>query len=79
VWPGFYTGGRMNRFQLEQQIMNCWQVCEDIDAVYQVGGYREMTEDELANALLGLKTIYQLKFEILMQTFETMIRQGTIK
>jgi hypothetical protein len=69
----------MNRFQLEQQIMNCWQVCDDIDAVYQVGGYREMTEDELANALLGLKTIYQLKFEILMQTFETMIRQGNIK
>lgn len=69
----------MNRFDLEQQIMNCWQVCEDIDAVYQVGGTRVMTEDELANALLGLKTIYQLKFEILMQTFETMIRQGTIK
>jgi hypothetical protein len=69
----------MNRFDLEQQIMNCWQVCEDIDAVYQVGGYREMTEDELANALLGLKTIYQLKFEILMQTFEVMLRQGTIK
>ena len=69
----------MNRFDLEQQIMNCWQVCEDIDAVYQVGGNREMTEDELANALLGLKTIYQLKFEILMQTFETMLRQGTIK
>lgn len=69
----------MNRFDLEQQIMNCWQVCEDIDAVYQVGGTREMTEDELANALLGLKTLYQLKFEILMQTFETMLRQGTIK
>lgn len=69
----------MNRFDLEQQIMNCWQVCDDIDAVYQVGGNRPMSEDELANALLGLKTIYQLKFEILMQTFETMLRQGTIR
>ena len=55
-----------NRFDLEQEIMNCWDVVEDIDIIYHK--YAEYSDD-LANALLGLKILYQLKFERMFDTF----------
>lgn len=69
----------VNRFDLEQQIMNCWSVCEDIDALYNQFGLREMSQDEIQNCLLGLKTLYQMKFEQLFAMFEDMIKEGKLK
>jgi hypothetical protein len=40
---------------------------------------RELSEDELMNALLGLETLYQFKFEVLFNGFERMIKDGQIK
>lgn len=68
----------MTRFDFEQQIMDCWNVCDDIGTIYKMSDLREMSEDELANALLGLKTLYQLKFEQLFHTFEIMVKEGKI-
>ena len=65
-----------NRFDLEQEIMDCWGVVDDIDIVY----YKHAeANDELANVLLGLKTLYQLKFERLFNTFEDCIKQRLLK
>lgn len=47
----------MKIFDLEQQIMQCWDVVTDL----------ELIQGETANAL---RHIYQLKFEKLFQTFE---------
>ena len=58
-----------NRFDLEQEIMNCWGVVEDIDTVYHAEHLYENT-DEMQNALLGLKTLYKLKFDKMWKTFE---------
>lgn len=69
----------VDRFDLEQQIMNCWSVCEDIDALYNQFGLREMSQDEIQNCLLGLKTLYQMKFEQLFAMFEDMIKEGKLK
>jgi len=68
-----------DRFEFEQKIMDCWGICEDIDTLYRMSDIREMSEDELANALLGLKTVYGMKFEILFDIFEQMVREGKIK
>ena len=68
-----------NRFDFEQQITNCWSVCEDIDALYKQFGLREMSQDEIQNCLLGLKTLYQMKFEQLFAMFEDMIKEGKLK
>ena len=38
-----------------------------------------MTHDEVANYLLGLETIYGIKFDTLFNTFEKMIKNGQIK
>lgn len=68
-----------DRFEFEQKIMDCWGICEDIDTLYRMSDIRGMSEDELANALLGLKTVYGMKFEILFDIFEQMIKEGKIK
>lgn len=68
-----------DRFTLEQQIMRAWSVVEDIDMLYGVVVEKNPSTDEIANALLGLKTIYAMKFEELFETFEDLIRKGDIK
>lgn len=68
-----------DRFEFEQQIMDCWGVCDDMGTLFKMEDIRELSQDELANALLGLKTVYQMKFEILFDMFERMIKEGKIK
>lgn len=68
-----------DRFDLEQGIMNCWNIVEDIKLISQMNDIRDLSEDELMNALLGLETLYQMKFEILFNGFERMIKDGQIK
>ena len=66
-----------NRFDLEQDIMNCWSVVDDIKELGRsMLDRRKMTEDEVSNYLLGLETIYQVKFERLFETFEQLIRNN---
>lgn len=72
-----------DRFDLEQQIMNCWNIIEDIkllnDGVLEGRpGSTKMTQDEISNYLLGLETIYSLKFEQMFDTFSTLISQKQI-
>jgi ribosomal protein S1 len=61
----------IDKFALEQRIMDCWRVVDDIKTVYSSTDI--LSEDELQNALLGLHTIYQLKFEQLFSEFESSI------
>lgn len=68
-----------DRFDLEQAIMNCWNITEDIKLISQMNDIRELSEDERMNALLGLETLYQMKFEILFDGFERMVKNGQIK
>jgi hypothetical protein len=54
--------------------MNCWNVCDDIGALYEGVCDTDMTQDQIANVLLGLRELYQLKFDTLFQTFEACIK-----
>jgi len=56
---------------LEDMILDCWHVCNDIETVFkQVGdGEPEPTEDELMNALLGIKQLYEWKFRQLSRSY----------
>jgi len=72
-----------DRFDLEQQIMNCWNIIEDIKLLDKnvlegkiEGG--ELTQDEISNYLLGLESIYDLKFTQLFDTFSTLVRNKQI-
>lgn len=71
----------MIQFDLEQQIMACWMIIEDIKLLNSKHQDEpgSMTRDEVANYLLGLETIYGIKFDTLFNTFEKMFKNGQIK
>lgn len=61
-----------DRFDLEQNIMQCWNVTDDIQLYLDM--YDNMDEDQRMNYLIGLKQMYQMKFERLWNGFETCVR-----
>ena len=65
----------MIQFDLEQQIMTCWGIIDDIKCLTKIADMRQVTEDERQNYLLGLETIYQAKFEILQDMFEQFMKE----
>jgi hypothetical protein len=68
-----------DRFDLEQQIMKCWNIVEEIQLLNEnVLERDEMTKDEISNFLLGLSTIYDLKFNKLFDQFGTMVQEKKI-
>lgn len=60
------------QFDLEQQIHACWNVTTDIDAIFEgvCDNDPALTEDQIANALLGMRELYELKFNKLFHLFE---------
>lgn len=70
-----------DRFDLESDITSAWNVTDDIDMLMEsiVDGERfsEMPPhmvDKIANALLGIKELYDMRFERLWNTFEECIK-----
>lgn len=79
-------GSGLDRFDLEQQIMDCWNVVDDVDAVYKyVGDHEDFIEmdpaltDKISNLLLGISSLYSLKFQTMFSTFESLINEKKIK
>lgn len=65
-----------DRFDFEQQIMKCWNMVDDVDQLYgQIMESDHLNKDHIANYLLGLKTIYNVKFDTLFNQFEQLIRE----
>jgi hypothetical protein len=56
---------------LESAIMVAWQTVEDIELLYKHHGDAPipMTEDEIANALLGIMILHDMRCEALMDTY----------
>lgn len=56
---------------LESAIMVAWQTSEDLDLLYKHHGDHPvpMTEDDVANALWGIKVLHDMRMEKLMDTY----------
>lgn len=72
-----------DRFDLEQQIFECWKIVDDIKLLDKnvlegkvEGG--SLTHDEISNYLLGLESIYGLKFEQMFATFCDLVKSKQI-
>ena len=65
------------QFDLEQRIMQCWQVVDDLDVLFAnvLDADPPSTHDEIANVLLGMKQLYDMKFYTLMSTYEKYIKE----
>ena len=60
-----------DRFDLEQQILDCWKITDEIP----------MMEEQGANVadMTSLACVYEYKFKRLWSTFETMIAERQFK
>jgi len=59
------------RIDLESAIMTAWQTADDIDLLFKHYGDHPtpMTEDDVLNALLGIKVLHEMRMEKLMDTY----------
>jgi hypothetical protein len=67
---------KYDRFDHEQQIMQCWALCEDLKVLSEGVLERNLSSDQIANVLLGMEQLYQLKFEKLFEQLEQSIREN---
>jgi hypothetical protein len=70
-----------DRFDLEQQILECWNVTTDIKHVteYVLDAPLEPNrEDKISNMLIGMEELYNLKFQKLFETLEQLIAQKKV-
>lgn len=64
-------------FDLEQKILQCWSVTDDLSLFLEMKD-RGCTEDDQTNFIIGLKTIYQAKFESLFAEFEKVLQNSRL-
>ena len=67
-----------DRFDLEQRIMKCWNITEDVQLLRKQLSDKEMSKDDIANYLQGLESIYEVKFNALWDCFEELVGQRKI-
>lgn len=61
-----------NVFDLEQAILDCWHVTTDIEHVYRAS--ERMTDDQIQNVLIGMKELYEIKFNHMWNEFERFLK-----
>lgn len=64
-----------NRFDFEQELLDCWRVTTDVKDVYDYVMEHSPDTDSVANALLGVHALYEIKFNKLWSTFEQLVSQ----
>lgn len=65
----------MKIFDLEQEIMKAWDIIEDIQLLNENVMETGMSTDEIANALVGLKSIYNMRFQKVFNIFEDLCKE----
>lgn len=66
-----------DRFELEQLILRCWGITEDIDLI--VRQLDQASVEGTRSHLEGLKVLCSLRFEALFDLFENMVREKQIR
>ena len=58
-----------DKFDFEEDMMNCWHVVDDIKQLAAMVSDRNASRDNIANVLLGLQVLYNDRFTQLMDGF----------
>ena len=74
-----------NRFNLEQEIMKCWSILDDVELLAEVlmdsprfSDMKPEHVDKLHNKLSGIHELYELRFNKLWETFEACVKERSI-
>ena len=66
----------VDRINLENEIMQCWRITDDLDVVANMIADTDMSPkdmDRLMNVVIGMKELYNVRFSEMFTTFEDMI------
>lgn len=66
----------MIQFDVEQQILDCWAVTNDIDVVVEAIRREQVTSEQVVQLLVGISSLQQLKFDKLFLLFSQMVDEG---
>jgi|DEB19_MinimDraft_3_1074340.scaffolds.fasta_scaffold28660_3 hypothetical protein len=69
---------KYDRFDLEQLILKNWEITTEIKHLRELISDGKPTQDQLENYLLGLETIYEVKFNKLWDCFEELCQHQKI-
>jgi len=74
---------KLDRFDLEQNIMNSWLITHDIDLLLEqihddtrFVGLSNKDADLLSAKLMGIRELGDMRFEKLWSVFETIVEDG---
>jgi hypothetical protein len=62
------------QLKLEEQILGCWNIIDDLKTTFHAEKLYE-DENEMMNVLLGLISLYTIKFENLFTTYEVFLEE----
>lgn len=65
----------MNAYDLEQQIMECWHITDDIGVLTEETLEGDLTKDKIVNVLTGLEQLYTIRFNKLFRTYEQLLAE----
>jgi hypothetical protein len=60
-------------YQLEENIMDCWRVINDLNTTLDIIDHTGCDEDAVSNAIIGIKEMYNMRFENLFNAFEEVL------
>ena len=62
-------------FDFENEFIKTFHIIDDIDLLYENVMDNDMSKDDIANVLLGLKKIYSMRFEKSFDLFEKLCNE----
>lgn len=68
----------MNRCLLEEQIQASWNTKDDIDLLRETILDKDLSKDEIIDALIGISQLHEMRCEKVFETFEKLISKGKI-
>jgi hypothetical protein len=69
----------MDRFNLEEAITECFTTSTDLNLISETVLEDDLSKDDLANALIGLSKLHEMRCQKVFKIFEQMLYEGLIK
>lgn len=68
-----------DRYDVEQSLMSCWTVIDDIKLLSENVLDGKLDTDDIANYLIGLHSVYGLKFQNCFDQFSELQKQQWVE
>ena len=72
---------KYDRFNLETEIMSVWNTKDDLESITSrmMDDPDPMSEDDIANVLIGLSELHDIRCKKLFNVFESMVKNNCFK